>query len=105
MKKIISLTIIAVFALSVFIIGCRPNDADRAWYDGKLTKQEAEDRLARAKDMASAFGTEYDQAIARIAELDAEHATIHAERNAAETGKGDPETPLYHGVDTPPTWE
>jgi hypothetical protein len=105
MKKIISLTVVAVFVLSVFVIGCRPNDADRAWYDAKLVKQEAEDRLARAKDMSSAYGDEYDQAIAKIGELDAMHAELHAERNAAEKGKGDTITPLYHGNDEPPTWE
>jgi hypothetical protein len=105
MKKIISLTIVAVFVLSVFVIGCRPNNDDRTWYDAKLTKQEAEDRLARAKDMGSAFGTEYDTAVARIGELEATHKDLHAERNAAEKGKGDTITPLYHGEDAPPTWE
>ena len=106
MKKIISLIVVAVFVLGVFTLGCgRPNDADRAWYDAKLTKQEAEDRLARAKDMGTAYGDEYDQAIAMIGELDAIHKDLHAERNAAEKGKGEALTPLYHGNDEPPTWE
>jgi hypothetical protein len=106
MKKIISLLVVVVFILGVFTLGCgRPNDADRAWYDAKLTKQEGEDRLARAKDMANAYGNEYDAAVAKIGELETMHAGLHAQRNAAEKAKGQTITPLYHGETAPPSYE
>jgi hypothetical protein len=105
MRKLLALVVVATFILGVFTIGCRPNDDDRAWYDAKMQKQDAEDRLQRAKDGNDAYNSEFERLVNSLDDLAETHAEIHAQRNACEKGRGDTVTPLYHGNDEPPSWE
>lgn len=105
MRKLLALVVVAVFILGVFTIGCRPNDDDRAWYDAKMQKQDAEDRLQRAKDANDAYNSEFERAVNTLDDLEQTHKDLHAQRNACEKGRGDAITPMYHKESAPPSWE
>lgn len=105
MRKILTLVVVAVLALGIFVIGCRPNKNDRAWYDAKMKKQEAEDRFNRAKDATGSYNSEFERLVKSLDDLAKTHKDIHDQRNTCEKGRRDPITPLYHGKDAPPSWE
>jgi len=105
MRKLLALVVVAAFILGVFTIGCRPNDDDRTWYDAKMQKQDAEDRLQRAKDANDAYNSEFERLVNSLDDLAETHKGLHDQRNGCEKGRGDDVTPLYHGKDEPPSWE
>ncbi len=106
MKKILVSVVIVAFILGVFTLGCgRPNDADRAWYDAKMQKQDGDDRLQRAKDANEAYNNEFERLVNSLDDLAETHKSLHDERNSLERMHGHEVTPLYHGNDEPPSWE
>jgi len=107
MKKTLVICVLGVFLLGIFATaGCGPNKAKlNAYYDAKMKKQEAEDRLAKAKDANAAYKAEYDKAVKKVDELRENHKNLHEQRNAIEKAKKMPVTPLLHNAEKEPTWE
>lgn len=106
MKRTISLCVLGAFLLGVFAAGCGPSkELLNAYYDAKMKKQEAEDRLAKAKDANAAYKAEYDKAVKKVDELRAQHKELHGKRNNIEKARKMTLTPLLHGAEKEPTWE
>jgi predicted nuclease with TOPRIM domain len=106
MKKAVALSVLGAFLLGFLAMGCGPSkELLNAYYDAKMKKQEAEDRLAKAKSANAAYEAEYDKAVKRIDELRAQHKELHDERNSIEKSRKMELTPLLHGAEKEPTWE
>lgn len=106
MKKAIVLSVLGAFLLGFLALGCGPSkEMLNAYYDAKMAKSEAEDRLAKANSANSAYKAEYDKAVKKIDELRAQHETLHTERNNIEKSRKMELTPLLHGAEKEPTWE
>lgn len=87
-------------------MGCGPSkEMLNAYYDAKMKKSEAEDRLAKANSANSAYKAEYDKAVKKIDELRAQHQELHTKRNDIEKARKMELTPLLHGAEKEPTWE
>ncbi len=106
MKKVITLSVLGAFLLGVFALGCGPSKKMLdEYYNAKMQKQEAEDRLAKAKSANAAYKAEYDKAVKKVDELRAQHKELHEKRNEIEKSRKMPITPLLHGAEKEPTFE
>jgi predicted nuclease with TOPRIM domain len=106
MKKAITLSVLGAFLLGFLTLACGPSKKllDE-YYDAKMQKQEAEDRMAKAKSANAAYKAEYDKAVKTVGELKAKHKELHDKRNAIEKARKMEITPELHGHDKEPTWE
>jgi len=101
-RKVFAFSLAMIFVISALaLIGCGPSKELVAYYEAKMKKQESEDAYNYAKDLNAQYKDELASELKTLDNAKVKHSEIHDKRNAEETRRGDPITPLLHGKEDP----